>query len=131
MSRPLLSAVYDPHAQHALLSAIIRQRSHRIISESMADDIASDLMKIHIDSPERDHERNLAEIAVAGANRRANLAEVGRASDMHKRKMYFLERGIVGIAIQTVLGNIHERRGVFNFMVVMTILLLLALLVQA
>lgn len=126
-----LTQVYDPHGDTARIAALIRQRTHGQVSTEMCGSLAAEIMSIQIDQPERDHERALAAMAVRDSNRRADLAVVALSSDNHKRKMYFLERGVVGIVLQTVLGNIHERRGVFNLMAVTTFVLLIALIVQA
>ncbi len=123
----ILHQVYDPHNQRKLLVDLIRTRTHNQISTDMAGSLADEIMAIHIDLPERENERRLAEIAVADAEKRADLAEVRLVSDNHKRKMYFLERGIIGIGLQTVFGDIHARRGVFNLMAVVAFICLIAL----
>lgn len=130
MKRPL-DQVYDPHNQRDALVTLIRARTNNHVGQDLAGVLADDILSLRLDDPERDHERALAEIAINDANRRANLAEVALSSDRHKRKMYFLERGVVGIALQTVFGNIHERRGVFNLMAVVTFVLLIVVQVLA
>lgn len=121
--------IYDAHGDRDKIAAIIRRHTNNHVGADMCRAIADEIMSVQIDQPERDNERRLTEIALAEAEKRTILAEVRLASDNHKRKMYFLERGVVGIALQTVFGNIHERRGVFNLMTVMAFVCLIVLVV--
>ena len=80
---------------------------------------------------DRDLERARAKKAVEAAEKRANLAEVKAARKSYLWRTYVLERGIVGVFLASIFGNIHEKRGVFNLMFVVAVASLIGMVVLA
>ena len=80
---------------------------------------------------DRDLERLRAKKAVEAAEKRAVLAEVTASRRRYLWRTYVLERGIVGVILASIFGNIHEKRGVFNLMAVIAFISMIGLLVVA
>lgn len=78
---------------------------------------------------DRKAEAAAAKDAVAQANKEKTLAEVALARQRHNWRTFVTERGIVGIVLSTIFGNVHEKRGVFNLMFVVAIASFVAMLI--
>jgi hypothetical protein len=80
---------------------------------------------------DRDLERTKAKAAVAAAEKRAEMAEVKAGRRRYLWRTYVLERGLVGVLLSSIFGDIHEKRGVFNLMFIVAVVGLIGMVILA
>ena len=114
-----------------------------LLSAARADRAALGVVLHHLDIPvegylqtivqdfnaDRAVEIDRCRALIIEADKRAAMAEMKLQRDQHTRKMAAIDRGVVGIALGFVFGNIHGSKGMTNFLFVTTFVLVIALAV--
>lgn len=119
-ARDALALVGATRAENAALGVIL-QNFRVPVTGYLAD-----LWKAFCE--DRDLERIRAKKAVEDAEKRAALAEVKAGRRRYMWRAYVLERGIIGVILASIFGDIHEKRGVFNLMAAVAIVSLMGML---
>lgn len=77
----------------------------------------------------KEYETMKTELAIARAN--ANTAQVDAIATRYKYDKLRLEKGVLGVALSRVFGDLHGTRGLTNLLAVVCLVLLAAVTVRA